>query len=97
MYLHKRCPAQALAGGLDDCPSRPARIVVATGRTNCRLSVEFREHEILDLWCEGSPAEIAPLRHGMWVVFRGKVVGFVQDRLLLEECEFREFFWYWEL
>ena len=38
MYLHKRCPAQELAGGLDDCPSRPARIVVATGRTSCRLS-----------------------------------------------------------
>ena len=38
VYLHKRCPAQELAGGLDDCPSRPARIVVATGRTSCRLS-----------------------------------------------------------
>ena len=38
MYLHKRCPAQELAGGLDACPSRPARIVVATGRTSCRLS-----------------------------------------------------------
>ena len=38
MYLHKRCPAQELAGGLDDCSSRPARIVVATGRTSCRLS-----------------------------------------------------------
>ena len=38
VYLHNRCPAQEFAGGLDDCPSRPARIVVATGRTNCRLS-----------------------------------------------------------
>ena len=38
VYLHKRCPAQELAGGLDDCPSRPAKIVVATGRINCRLS-----------------------------------------------------------
>ena len=36
VYLHKRCPAQKFAGGLDDCPSRPARIVVATGRTSCR-------------------------------------------------------------
>ena len=36
VYLHKRCPVQELAGGLDDCPSRSARIVVATGRTNCR-------------------------------------------------------------
>ena len=38
VYLHKRCPAEELAGGLDDCPSRPARMVVATRRTNCRLS-----------------------------------------------------------
>ena len=36
LYLHKWCPAQEFAGGLDACPCRPARIVVATGRTNCR-------------------------------------------------------------
>ena len=29
-------------------PYRPAKIVVATGRTNCRLSQEFRQH-ILEL------------------------------------------------
>ena len=36
VYLHKGCPAQEFAGGLDDCASRSARIVDATGRTNCR-------------------------------------------------------------
>ena len=79
---------------------RTRSLVLAVGRIDQILpgdAVEFREHETLDLWCWGNPAEIAPLRHGMWVVFRGKVVGLVQDRLLLEECEFREFFWYWEL
>ena len=52
MYLHNRCPAQALAGGLDDCPSRPAKIVVATGRTNCRSSRTFR--------CRKTPASGVP-------------------------------------
>ena len=50
MYLHKRCPAQEFAGGLDDCRYRPAKIVVATGRTNCRLSRPYRKND--QAWIE---------------------------------------------